>query len=274
MWFAALTAPCCTCARMEGYEIYRFCEDNVYPWGLSKDQKRNVHRKCHENLKIDDRQLYYIASSTHQGTSSITLTVMYTAIQRIEADTENFEVHNQVDRECGMEESQNHTHCEGAEMQEPGSQPHCDNDADMQESVNQHDSESEKNLGESQKYNPKHIIVVSILSCKFIVYYWYSLYNFTLLFHFLHASSDLQYLQDAEEKGGIEECFHPMPQSMEMSTNLTPAQTVPSLSMTPSGQHVSLTRCSSIILMVYTCHTAKVHQHWKLGTASCYINCT
>ena len=146
------TTPCCTCARMEGYEIYRFCEDNVYLCSLSKDQKRNVRRKCHENLKIDDGQMYYIASSTHQGTSSITLTVMYTAIQRIacyrpylvlsncyktscinctwNADTENFEVHNQVDCECGMEESQNHIHCEGAEMQEPGSEPHCDNDAD------------------------------------------------------------------------------------------------------------------------------------------------
>ena len=44
-------------------------------------------------------------------------------------------MHNQVDCECGVEESQNHTLCEGAEMQEPGSQPHCENDADMQESV-------------------------------------------------------------------------------------------------------------------------------------------
>ena len=49
---------------MEGYEeIYRFCEDNVYPCGLSKDQKCNFRRKCHENFKIDEGQLYYRKSN-------------------------------------------------------------------------------------------------------------------------------------------------------------------------------------------------------------------
>ena len=49
---------------MEDYEeIYRFCEDNVYPCGLSKNQKRNFRRKCGENFKTDDGQLYYRRSN-------------------------------------------------------------------------------------------------------------------------------------------------------------------------------------------------------------------
>ena len=48
-----------------------------------------------------------------------------------------------------MEETQNHTHREGyTEMKEPDNQPHCDDDADMEEPVNLH-SESGNNMDES-----------------------------------------------------------------------------------------------------------------------------
>ncbi len=45
---------------MEDYEdIFRFCESNVYPSGLSKEGKRNYRRKCQENFKVENGQLFH-----------------------------------------------------------------------------------------------------------------------------------------------------------------------------------------------------------------------
>ena len=46
--------------KMEEYdEVYSYLESGTYPEGLSKDSKRNWRRKCKENFKIENGQLYH-----------------------------------------------------------------------------------------------------------------------------------------------------------------------------------------------------------------------
>ena len=40
-------------------DIYEYLENRTYPEGLSKNGKRNWRRKCQENFKIEDGQLYH-----------------------------------------------------------------------------------------------------------------------------------------------------------------------------------------------------------------------
>lgn len=46
--------------NMEDYQaIYSYLESNEYPDSLTKDQKRNFRRKCNENFKIENGQLFH-----------------------------------------------------------------------------------------------------------------------------------------------------------------------------------------------------------------------
>ena len=40
-------------------EVYTYLESGTYPEGLSKNGKRNWRRKCKENFKIENGQLYH-----------------------------------------------------------------------------------------------------------------------------------------------------------------------------------------------------------------------
>ena len=44
---------------MEYVDVYAHLESNKNPEGLSKDSKRNCHRKCRENFKIENGQLFH-----------------------------------------------------------------------------------------------------------------------------------------------------------------------------------------------------------------------
>ena len=45
---------------MEEYvDVYAYLESNKYPEGLLKDSKRNWRRKCRENFKIENGQLFH-----------------------------------------------------------------------------------------------------------------------------------------------------------------------------------------------------------------------
>lgn len=45
---------------MEEFDyVYSYLESGTYPEGLSKDAKRIWRRKCKENFKIENGQLYY-----------------------------------------------------------------------------------------------------------------------------------------------------------------------------------------------------------------------
>ena len=49
---------------MEDYdEVYSFWQDNTYPNGLSKNEKRNFRRKCNENFFVREGQLYHRKST-------------------------------------------------------------------------------------------------------------------------------------------------------------------------------------------------------------------
>ena len=49
---------------MEDYEcIFTYLESGIYPAGLSKNEKRNLRRKCNENFKVENGQLYYRRSN-------------------------------------------------------------------------------------------------------------------------------------------------------------------------------------------------------------------
>ena len=39
--------------------VYKYLENSVYPDGLSKEKKRNFRRKCKENFKIENGQLFH-----------------------------------------------------------------------------------------------------------------------------------------------------------------------------------------------------------------------
>ena len=43
-------------------------EGGIYPEGLSKNEKRNFRRKCRENFKIENGQLYYSKSDRDTAT--------------------------------------------------------------------------------------------------------------------------------------------------------------------------------------------------------------
>ena len=59
--FAQLTK---SLASMEDYEcIFTYLESGIYPAGLSKNEKRNLRRKCNENFKVENGQLYYRRSN-------------------------------------------------------------------------------------------------------------------------------------------------------------------------------------------------------------------
>ena len=45
---------------MDEYDdVYTYIESGTYPEGLCKDGKRNWRRKCKENFKIENGQLYH-----------------------------------------------------------------------------------------------------------------------------------------------------------------------------------------------------------------------
>ncbi len=45
---------------MEDYTaVYSYLENNEYPEGLTKDGKRNWRRRCCENFKIENGQLFH-----------------------------------------------------------------------------------------------------------------------------------------------------------------------------------------------------------------------
>ena len=43
--------------------IFTYLESGIYPAGLSKNEKRNLRRKCNENFKVENGQLYYRRSN-------------------------------------------------------------------------------------------------------------------------------------------------------------------------------------------------------------------
>ena len=55
-----MTALDLSLSAMEEYDdIYEYLENKMYPEGLSKNGKRNWRRKCQENFKIENGQLFH-----------------------------------------------------------------------------------------------------------------------------------------------------------------------------------------------------------------------